>query len=204
MSRTYIERDSRGRERLVVSRAGSRRRSSSQGRVPLRDLLEEAEARQEALAAEVRSLQIQLSEAKRSEWHLQNLRIEHQKVVNEHYGCRRMEAQLEGQVREVRKVDTLLAQEEDRNRQLVHKNERLEEKIRLMKRGSREGEGLREGYEQKLLEVEILRQRLVERDSEIRDRDDTIRLAETRIREKNSRIVYLTNFLRTKGFRVLD
>jgi hypothetical protein len=115
-----------------------------------------------------------------------------------------MEAQLEAQVREVRKVEALLVQEEDRNRKLLHKIERLEEKVRLMKRGSQEGEGLREGYEQKALEVEILRQRILERDGEIRDRDDTIRLAETRIREKNSRIVYLTNFLRTKGFRVLD
>lgn len=202
MSRTYIERDSRGRERLVLSRSGSHHRSSSHGRLPLRDLLDEAEIREEALTAEVRSLQLQLSEAKRSEWHLQNLRIEHQKVVNEHYGCRHMQAQLEAQVREVRRLETLLAQEEERNDKLLNKNERLEEKIRLMKRGSREGEGLREGYEQKVLEVEVLRQRLVERDHEIRDAAIRLRLAETRITDKNETIVYLKDYLRSKGFRV--
>ncbi|KUJ22933.1 uncharacterized protein LY89DRAFT_161057 [Mollisia scopiformis] len=202
MSRTYIERDSRGRERLVLSRTGSYRRSSSQGRIPLRDLLDEAEVREEALTAEVRSLQLQLSESKRSEWHLQNLRIEHQKVVNEHYGCRHMQAQLEAQGREVRKVEALLAQEEDRNDKLMNKNERLEEKIRLMKRGSREGEGLREGYEQKVLEVEVLRQRLVERDVEIRDAAVRLRLAETRLVDKNETIIYLKDYLRSKGFRV--
>ncbi len=99
-------------------------------------------------------------------------------------------------------METLLAEEESRNDRLTHKNEKLEEKIRLMKRGSREGEGLRESYEQKALEVEVLRQRLIERDHEIRDRDDALRLAETRIAEKNSRIVYLKDFLRTQGFRV--
>lgn len=204
MSRTYIERDSRGRERLVLSRSGSHHRSSSHGRVPLRDLLDEAAIREEELIGEVRSLQLQLSEAKRSEWHLQNLRIEHQKVVNEHHGCRHMQAQLEVHIREVKKAEALLAQEEDRNDKLTSKIERLEDKVRLMKRGSREGEGLRENYEQKVLEVEILRQRLIERDHEVRDRDDALRLAETRIREKNERIVYLNNFLRRQGFRVLE
>ena len=72
--RTYVERDSRGRERLVYSRSGSQYRSSSQGRTPVRDLLEQAESREEALAAEVRSLQSRLSLAQRAEWHLQNLR----------------------------------------------------------------------------------------------------------------------------------
>ncbi|KAE8440448.1 hypothetical protein EG329_007604 [Mollisiaceae sp. DMI_Dod_QoI] len=200
--RTFIERDSRGRERLVLSRSGSHHRSSSQGRRPIRDLLDEAETREEALTAEIRSLQSRLSFAQRDQWHLQNLRTEHQKVVNEHYGCRHLQAQLEAQVREVRRVETLLAEEESRNDRLTHKNEKLEEKIRLMKRGSREGEGLRESYEQKALEVEVLRQRLIERDHEIRDRDDALRLAETRIAEKNSRIVYLKDFLRTQGFRV--
>ncbi|KAF8862153.1 hypothetical protein BDZ45DRAFT_739456 [Acephala macrosclerotiorum] len=163
--------------------------------MPVRDLLEQAETREEALAAEVRSLQSRLSLAQRSEWHLQNLRIEHQKVVNEHYGCRHLQQQLEANVREVRRLESTLAKEEDINDKLVHKNEKLEEKVRLMKRGSRESDGLREAYEQKELEVEVLRQRLMER-------DETLRLAEVRIAEKNSRIVYLKEFLWTKGYRV--
>jgi hypothetical protein len=73
----------------------------------------------------------------------------------------RVQAQLEAQVKELRKVESLLTQEEDRNSQLLRKTERLEEKIRLMKRGSRED------YEQKALEVEILRLRLSEKDYEL-------------------------------------
>lgn len=116
-------------------------------------------------------------------------------MVNEHYGCRHLQQQLEVNVREVRRLESALAKEEDANDKLVHKNDKLEEKIRLMKRGSRESDGLREAYEQKELEVEVLRQRLMER-------DETLRLAEVRIAEKNSRIVYLKEFLWTKGYRV--
>ncbi|KAH7410847.1 hypothetical protein BKA64DRAFT_772211 [Cadophora sp. MPI-SDFR-AT-0126] len=195
--RPYIERDSRGRERLVLGRSSSHshRRASSYGDRPTQDLLDDAEAREQSLISQVSSLQTQLSMAQRDQWHLQNLRAEHQRVVNEHYQCRNMRAQLDAQVREVRRMEDLLVEEEDRNAKLVHKNEKLEEKIRLLKRGS--GESYQRRYEEKLLEVEMLRTRLVEK-------EDVIRLAETRIADKNSTIVYLKNYLRTHGFRVED
>tara|TARA_R110002060_G_scaffold36607_2_gene47612 strand:+ start:212 stop:532 length:321 start_codon:yes stop_codon:yes gene_type:complete len=106
-----------------------------------------------------------------------------------------MRAQLDAQVREVRRIEDLLIEEEDRNAKLVHKNEKLEEKNRMLKRGS--GENYQRRYEEKLLEVEMLRTRMVEK-------EDLIRLAETRIADKNSTIVYLKNYLRTHGFRVDD
>ncbi len=106
-----------------------------------------------------------------------------------------MRAQLEAQVREVARYEELLANEEDKSERLQHKNEKLEEKIRLLKRGS--GENYRARYEEKLVEVEMLRTRMVER-------DEMLRLADTRLTEKNSTIVYLKTYLRTHGFRVED
>ncbi|CZR59773.1 uncharacterized protein PAC_09667 [Phialocephala subalpina] len=176
-----------------LSLPGTHYRSSSHGRRSHADLLEEAEKREKALTAEVHSLQTRLSVAQRDQWHLQNLRTEHQKLVNEHYECRHLRAQLEGQAKEVRRVETMLADERDRLEGLTLKTEKLEEKVRRQK--GRDSEGIREAYEQKALEVEALRQRLVER-------EETIRLAETRIAEKNSMITYLKNFLSTHGFRV--
>ncbi|KAH7346421.1 hypothetical protein BKA65DRAFT_276343 [Rhexocercosporidium sp. MPI-PUGE-AT-0058] len=199
--RPYIERDSRGRERLVLGgRSPSHRRTSSYGDKTTQQLLDEAEAREQTLISEVSSLQTRLSMAQRDQWHLQNLRTEHQRVVNEHYQCRNVRVQLDAQIREVRRMEDLLVEEEERNAKLVHKNEKLEEKVRLLKRGSGSMtvvEGWQRRYEEKLLEVEMLRQRLVER-------DEGLRLAETRIADKNSTIVYLKNYLRTHGFRVED
>jgi ribosomal protein L16 Arg81 hydroxylase len=96
---------------------------------------------------------------------------------------------LEAQVREVSRLEDLLTDEED-------KNERLKEKIRLLKRGSGH-EGYRTRFEEKVLEVELLRQRLAER-------EELVRLAETRVAEKNRTILYFKNYLRTHGFRVED
>ena len=187
-TRTYVERDSRGRERLVVSRGNSRRRSSSQRR-STRELLNDAEEREQVLIAQVQSLQTRLSFAERNEWQYQNLRREHQNLVNEHYQCRNVRAQMEAQVREVSRVEDLLADEED-------KNEELKEKIRLLKRGSGH-DGYRARFQEKVEEVELLRQRIAER-------ENLIRLAETRVAEKNRTILYLKNYLRTHGFRVED
>ena len=96
---------------------------------------------------------------------------------------------MEAQVREVSRVEDLLADEED-------KNEKLKEKIRLLKRGSGH-DGYRARFEEKVMEVELLRQRIAER-------ENLIRLTETRVAEKNRTILYLKNYLRTHGFRVED
>ncbi|KAI9054481.1 hypothetical protein LZ554_001639 [Drepanopeziza brunnea f. sp. 'monogermtubi'] len=188
--RGYVERDSRGRERLFIGQPSSRYRSSSYGHETTQELLDEAEAREQDLTSQVSSLQARLSVAQRDQWHLQNLRTEHQRVVNEHYQCRNMRAQLDAQVRGIARIDNLLAHEEDKSERLHRKNEKLEETIRLLKRGG--GESYRARYEEKLLEVELLRTRMVEK-------GDQLRLAETRIAEKNSTISKPKNFLRAHG-----
>lgn len=183
-----IERDRWGRERLV--RTASNREGGSHGRArSTRELLNEAEEREQVLNGEILSLQTRLSYAQRDNWQYQN-------IVNEHQHCRNLRAQLEAQIREVRRLEDLLADEEDTTARLKHKNEELKEKYRLMKRGSREEE-FKLRYEEKLAEVEVLRRRLAEK-------DELLALAETRITDKNRTIVYLKNYLRNHGFHVAD
>ncbi|KAN0119685.1 hypothetical protein V8E51_001893 [Hyaloscypha variabilis] len=183
-----IERDGRGRERLV--RSSSHREGGSHGRGRnARELLSDAEEQIETLNGEILSLQTRLSYAQRDNWQYQN-------IVNEHQQCRNIRAQLDAQVREVRRLEDLLADEEDTSARLRHKNEELKEKYRLMKRGSREEE-FKLRYEEKLAEVEVLRRRLVEK-------DELLGVEETRIAEKNRTIVYLKDYLRRHGFHVAD
>jgi hypothetical protein len=84
-------------------------------------------------------------------------------------------------VKEVARIEILLADEED-------KNEKPKVKMRLLKRGS--GHESRTRYEEKAIEVELLRQRNIER-------EEINRLVETRVAEKNRTILYLQNYLRT-------
>jgi DNA repair exonuclease SbcCD ATPase subunit len=195
----YIERDARGRERLVIPRSG---RAHSHGRKSDRELLNESEEREATLGVEISALQTRLSYAQRDQWQLQQLREEHQRLIHEHSGCRNIHAQLETQVREVRRIEDLLADEQDQSERLQRKIEDLKEKIRLMRRTSGEFEVYRARYEEKSLEVDVLKQRLMERDQQLIDREEQLRLAETRIADRNSTILYFKNYLRSKGFRV--
>ena len=182
-----IERDGRGRERLVRS-TSHRGHGGSHGRgQSTRELLNEAEEREQILNGEIAALQTRLSYAQRDLWQYQTAATEHQQ-------CRNIRAQLDAQIREVRRLEDRLADEEDINARLRGKNEELKERYRLMKRGSRE-EDYRQRYEEKLAEVELLRRRLI-------DRDEKLALAETRISDKNRTIAYLKNYLRTHGFHV--
>jgi hypothetical protein len=183
-----IERDGRGRERLV--RTSSHREGGSHSRArSTRELLNEAEEREEVLNGEILSLQTRLSYAQRDNWQYQN-------IVNEHQHCRNIRAQLDAQVREVRRLEDLLADEEDTSARLRHKNEELKEKYRDLRSRNREEE-YKLRYEEKLAEVEVLRRRLAEK-------DELLALGETRIADKNRTIVYLKNYLRTHGFHVAD
>lgn len=189
MPKNYsIERDGRGRERLV--RTSSNREGGSHGRArSTRELLNEAEEREQRLNDEILSLQTRLSYAQRDSWQYQN-------IANEHQHCRNLRAQLDAQVREVRRLEDLLADEEDVSARLRHKYEELKEKYRNMRRGNREEE-YKLAYEEKLAEVELLRRRLAEK-------DELLALGETRIADKNRTIVYLKNYLRSRGFHVAD
>jgi hypothetical protein len=171
-------------------RSSSHREGGSHGRGRnVRELLSDAEEQIETLNGEILSLQTRLSYAQRDNWQYQN-------IVNEHQQCRNIRAQLDAQVREVRRLEDLLADEEDTSARLRHKNEELKEKYRLMKRGNREEE-FKLRYEEKLAEVEVLRRRLVEK-------DELLGVEETRIAEKNRTIVYLKDYLRRHGFHVAD
>jgi chromosome segregation ATPase len=181
-----IERDSRGRERLV--RSSSHREGGFHGRgKTTRELLNEAEEREQVLNGEVLSLQTQLSYAQRDNWQLQT-------IVNEHQQCRHIRAQLDAQVREVGRLEDLLADEDEDTGRLRRKYEDLKEKYRVTKSKEEEYRLL---CTEKVAEVEVLRRRLA-------DQVDLARLQETRITERNRTIAYLKNYLRTHGFHVAD
>ncbi|CZT46014.1 uncharacterized protein RSE6_06383 [Rhynchosporium secalis] len=192
--KVYAERNSRGHDRFVIGRPSSRPHDRESS-FAIQELLDEAESRIQSLMTEVSSLQNSLSVAQRDQWHLQNLRAEHQRVVNEHYHCRNLGAQLDAQAREVRRFEDLFVEEEQRNVRLEDKNEELKEKIRLLKRGSATREEYQRRYEEKSAEVELLRRGILER-------DELLRQAETRVAQRDSRIAYLKNYLRDRGFWV--
>lgn len=246
-----------------LSLPGTHYRSSSHERRSHADLLDVAEKREKAVASGTNSLQTRLSVAQRDQWHLQDLRTEHEELVNEHDECIHLRAQLEMQAIQVRDLKDMLADMENTAEKLARGNRELEEKAWLNRetyeQKSREVEVLRlkledkdneiraiveqrvqevkalrlepvesnkmiqaraeqraqevrlelverdkmiQARDEQMAEVEVLRLMVVERDKEIQARDEMIRLAETRVAEKNSEIVSLTNFLRTQGFRV--
>lgn len=75
LNKSYrIERDSRGHERLVRSKAPRSRAQST------RELLDEAEEREQILNGEIASLQTRFSCAQRDS-------LQHQKMANEHQQC---------------------------------------------------------------------------------------------------------------------
>ena len=186
--KAYIERDRHGRERVILERRGS-----SSTKPTTNELLDAAEDREVILIAENSALRAKLSVAERDSWEFRNLTAEYQHLVNEHQQCRYLRAQLDAQVRETRRIEDKLDDEKDKTEKLFDKADKLTEKIRLMKRATYES--YKEKYEEKYNEVEILKRRILER-------DDIIRLGETRIADKNKTIIYLKNYLRDHGFRV--
>lgn len=104
-------------------------------------------------------------------------------------------------MREVRRLEDMLDDEEHKTEKLVKKNDKLEEKIRLLKRTSTHDD-YRGRYEEKLREVELLRQRLAEKSELIRVADIRLADKERIISEKNSKLLYLKDYLRGLGFRV--
>ncbi len=175
-----VERDDRGRERVV--RAPFRQESRSRGRSKSTlELLKEAEEREQQLKSEIMSLQTRLSSTQRERWQMAN---DCQQIKN-------FPAQFEAQAREVRRLEEMITDEEK-------KIESLEMKSRLVKRGKGAmDEEIRARCEEKLREIEALKQA-------IKAKDEQVSAAETRITDKNKTIVYLKEFLRKNGFRVAD
>jgi len=197
----YIERGSNGRNRFVIPRGRRHSVSSEHDSFTPNERLSAAQGRMEALEIQIGQLQNRLSFEQSNNW---TTRRENERLTAENYD---LQAQVEVQRQEVRCLDDMLFD-------LEKKYEKLEGKYRQLKRRSRsmsEGSDYRRVYEEKATEVEVLRARLAER-------DDLIRLDETRISEKNSllrekdnllrkkadTITYFKNYLRTHGFRVED
>jgi hypothetical protein len=178
----YIERDRHGRERVVFT---SNRRSSSRTRLSTRELLNAAEEREEVLIARNQQLEAQLSWSQTNESRIQSGL---QNLVNEHYACRNLRAQLQAQVDATRRLQDRLKEEKD-------KNGALGERIRLIQRSSYES--YRQRYEETLGEVEILKIGL-------RDRDELLRLNELRLEKKTQLIIDLKQHLRDLGYRVVE
>ena len=174
--KAYIERDRHGRERIVIEKR--RRGSSTSSRPSTQELLDAAEDREAALIAENNVLRATLSGAQRDSWEFRNLTADYQHLVNEHHQCRFLRAQLDTQVRETRRIEDKLDDEKDKTEKLIHKIHTLTEKNDKLED-----------------RMEVLRRKIL-------GQDDTIRLAETRIEDKNRTIIYLKNYLRNHGFRV--
>ncbi|RFU25004.1 hypothetical protein B7463_g11337, partial [Scytalidium lignicola] len=185
--RGFWERDRHGGERIII-RARQRRSSGSSlnHRENLRDLITDAEEREAALLAknerlenDMRRIRRELSILQHSEWEQRGILANYQTLRQEHGRCGDLRRQLDHKEAELLRISRKLEKEED-------KVEKLEERIRLLRRSS--GYIGRDQYEEKVREVELLRTR-------IRDKDKTIE-------EKEERVLYLTGYLRNLGYRV--
>ncbi|KAH8816448.1 hypothetical protein F5884DRAFT_747943 [Xylogone sp. PMI_703] len=178
---SFIERDRHGGERIVIR---TRRRSSSSSlhhREDLRDILDAAEEREQALLSEnerlendIRRLRRELEISQRNEW-----KADYKLLRQEHTRCSELKEKLESKETEL--VRTKLKLEKE-----VEKNEKLEERIRLLRRSS--GFIDRDQYNEKIEEIEKLRTKLKERDE--------------KIAKEERNVLYLKGYLRDLGYRV--
>ncbi|TVY94176.1 hypothetical protein LAWI1_G000436 [Lachnellula willkommii] len=190
----YIERGPNGRNRFVIPRGRRYSESSEHDSYTPNERLSAAQGRMEALEIQIGQLQNRLSFEQSNNW---TARRENERLTAENYN---LQAQLEDERREVKRLDDMLFD-------LEKKHEKLEDKYKQLKRGSRsrsEGSDYRRVYEEKAAEVEMLRVRLAERDDLIRL--DAARISEKNhlLREKANTIAYFKDYLRTHGFRVED
>ena len=184
--KAYVERDRHGRERVVLERRGSAKLTTS-------ELLNAAEEREQILIAENNTLRTRLSIAERDSYEFRNLTAAYQQLVHEHQQCRYLRGQLDAQVRETRIVEDQLDDEKDKKEKLYDKVDKLNEKIRLLKRSTYES--YKDRYEENLREAEALKRRIMEQ-------DNMVRLGEARILDKNNTILSLKSYLRRHGFHV--
>lgn len=181
--RAFVERDRRGRERVVVER--NHRSSSCQP--SNRELINELEDRNAALETDIRVLQYQLSMAQAQAWESRNAAAQYRQLQNEHYRCRNVRAQLAATEREVQRLDEKLDYTEDSLKKLT-------DKIRHYKRRSDDGEAYRSRLQEALEEAGRLRRQLVEKERDLQH-------ATRRNLEKTQVIDTLRGILRDYGLR---
>jgi len=174
----HIETDRHGRQRLVIG--GDRRRSPEPRNTGNEDLL----------ISEIESLRTRLSFAESNEHRIRN---QYQALANEHYQCRNLRGQLQALENDIGRIQDKYEDEQD-------KNERLEERIRLMRRSS--VESYRQRYEEKVAEAEALRRKVLEQDGYIRVQQTRIAARDQSISKKTSAIIYFKEYLRGLGYVV--
>lgn len=193
----YVERDSRGNQRIVFP---SSRRASSQSNMSTRELLEESEQREQSLISTVSNLQARLSTAEHNEY---QIRHHYQALVNQHQQCRNKDAELKDQYREVRRLDQLLTEEEDMTEKLQGKVEKLQAKVEKLEKNIKSlqrslvVEDYKRLYEKSLSDIDLLTQRLA-------DKTEALRLSDIRLVEKTRSIRSLTAKLYRLGYRAED
>lgn len=181
--RGYWERDSHGHERVVIV---NHRRSSSPTRSP-RELLQEAEAREQSLITQVSSLTTRLSYSERNEW---ALRQQHAQLVHEHQNCRNIRAENDARANQIRTLDAQLTNEEDRNQALKDKIRSLEKDVKSLKRAI--VPDYKDRYDTAMRDLDLVTEKLVEKNEELR-------LKDVRIDEKGRTIAYLRDYCAQRG-----
>lgn len=159
-------------------------------------MLTAAQERILELEAHLGQLQTRLSYEQSQQW---NTKRDNERLAHENH---RLREQWEAQVNEARRLEDLLRQEEK-------SHDRLEEKYRDLKRRSRsrtrsESSEYRSAYDAKVREVELLRVRLAEKEHTISLDQARLHSKDQALKEKNTTIQYLKDYLNTHGFRVAD
>lgn len=147
----------------------------------------ETTSNEDLLIAEIESLRTRLSYAESND---HRTRQQYQALANEHYHCRNSRAQIQALENENNRIQEKYEDEQD-------KNERLEERLRLMRRTSHDGH--RQRYEE---EIRALRRKVEEQDGEIRIQRAQIASRDQSISTRNRAIIYFKNYLRGLGYVV--
>jgi predicted RNase H-like nuclease (RuvC/YqgF family) len=111
------------------------------------------------------------------------------------HDSRNQRAQIQALENELRRMQDKFEDEQD-------KVERLEERIRLMKRTSHDGAGYRQRYEDKAAEADALRRAVQDQDGVIRVQQAKIDSRDGLITKRNRQLLYMKEYLRGLGYVV--
>jgi hypothetical protein len=150
----------------------------------------ETTANEEVLISEIESLRTRLSYAESSD---HRTRQQYQALAEEHYRCQNANAHIQALENDIDRTREKYEDEQD-------KNERLGERIRLMKRTSHDS--YRQRYEEQMAEIQSLRRRVQDQEGQIMVQQTRIADKDRRISVMNRAIVYFKNYLRGLGYVV--
>ncbi|KAF7928078.1 uncharacterized protein EAE97_009876 [Botrytis byssoidea] len=189
-SRGFFERDRHGHERIIFrsnSNSNSHRRSTSQPRTMVHELASDLEDRNAELQAVAESLKTEMAIAESRNWQL----------ISDNSALRDIVQVLKGD------KEILRRESEEKSIDIEYLEEtvaKLEERVRLMRRGLTgrgilsEG-GLKERLEDKVGEIERLSELLKVMDDKLSERNRWLA-------EKDNKLGQLKRWIVSKGFRV--